>query len=197
MDGGKEPSTETSALIVRWRQGDSDAGDALTRLVYANLRRLASAYMRNERQGHTLSPTGLVHEAYLRLQAGDLSIEDRSHFLAMAAREMRRVLVDHARARNRDKRGGGEMVQVTLDPGHQVSGGSQVDMLVVDDALERLALLDARKARLVDLICFGGLSTDESALALGVSPATVRREWTMTRAWLQHELRGPQGAPAL
>jgi RNA polymerase sigma factor (TIGR02999 family) len=188
MDPNSDSGAATRVLIARWRDGDAAAADELTRLVYGNLRRLASAYMRSEREGHTLSPTGLVHEAYLRLAAGDLSIQDRSHFLAMAAREMRRVLVEHARARHREKRGGAGLQQVTLDEAHRISAGNQVDVLSVEEALERLAAMDARKARLVDLICFGGLSTDESAVVLEVSPATVRREWNMARAWLQHEL---------
>jgi len=188
MDQSSNSGVETRVLIARWRDGDAAAADELTRLVYGNLRRLASAYMRSEREGHTLSPTGLVHEAYLRLSAGDLSIQDRSHFLAMAAREMRRVLVEHARARHREKRGGAGLQQVTLDEAHRISAGNQVDILAVEEALDRLAAMDARKARLVDLICFGGLSTDESAVVLEVSPATVRREWNMARAWLQHEL---------
>lgn len=179
----------TGALIARWRQGDGSAGDELARLVYSNLRRLAASYMRNERQGHTLSPTELVHEAYMRLACGDLSIQDRAHFLAMAAREMRRVLVDHARARNREKRGGGGLHKVTLDPSHHISDADAADMLSVQDALDRLAKVDARKAQLVDLICFGGLTTDESAEILHVSAATVRRDWNMARAWLQHELK--------
>jgi len=178
----------TRVLIARWRQGDAAAADELTRLVYGNLRRLASSYMRSEREGHTLSPTGLVHEAYIRLSAGDLSIQDRSHFLAMAAREMRRVLVEHARSRSREKRGGAGLQQVTLDEAHRISAGNQVDVLVVEEAMERLSAVDARKARLVDLICFGGLSADEAAVVLEVSPATVRRDWIMARAWLQHEL---------
>lgn len=185
----------TRALIVRWREGDSGAGDELTRLVYGNLRRLASSYMRSERPGHTLSPTSLVHEAYLRLACADLTIQDRAHFLAMAAREMRRVLVDHARSRSREKRGNGSLEQVTLDPSHWIAGSEAVDMLILQSALERLAKMDDRKSRLVDLMCFGGLTTDESALVLGVSPATVRRDWTLARAWLQHELR-PTSTPA-
>ena len=189
MSEGPQVGMATGALIARWRQGDDLAGDELARLVYSNLRRLASSYMRSERQGHTLSPTELVHEAYLRLQCGDLSIHDRAHLLAMAAREMRRVLVDHARTRNRDKRGGGGLQQVTLDPYHSISSADTADMLSVQAALDRLSQLDVRKAQLVDLICFGGLTTEESALILNVSAATVRREWSMARAWLQHELK--------
>ena len=178
---------QTRSLIARWRLGDERALDQLTQLVYANLRRLASSYMRRERAGQTLTPTSLVHEAYLRLAGSQLSFEDRAHFVAMAAREMRRVLVDRARARKRDKRGGG-LEQVTLDVEHQITDGSQVDMLVIQDVLDRLEAFDARKAKLVDLICFGGLTSDEAAEVLGVSAPTILREWRLARAWLQSEL---------
>jgi RNA polymerase sigma factor (TIGR02999 family) len=156
--------------------------------VYGNLRRLASSYMRGERRGHTLSPTGLVHEAYMRLAGGELAIEDRGHLLAMAAREMRRGLVDHARAHSREKRGNGWQ-QITLDDVHRIADGNSVDMLAVQEALDRLKQMDERKAQLLDLICFGGLTIEESAAILQVSTATVGRELKMARAWLQHELR--------
>jgi RNA polymerase sigma factor (TIGR02999 family) len=181
-------------LLARWRDGDSQAGDELAGLLYGNLRRLASSYMRRERHGHTLSPTGLVHEAYMRLAGGELAMEDRGHFLAMAAREMRRVLVDHARTHSREKRGGGEWQRITLDDGHQITGGDAVDMLAVQEALDRLKQLDDRKAQLLDLICFGGLTIEESAAVLKLSTATIGRELRMARAWLQHELRSPTTA---
>jgi len=179
----------TKALLVRWRDGDPQAGEELAALVYANLRRLASAYMRKERPDHTLSPTGLVHEAYLRLLGGDLCLQDRAHFIAMAATEMRRVLVDHARARSRDKRGGEMLQRVTLDDFHRISNSDSLDMLAVQEALDRLKQVDERKAQLVDLICFGGLSIEESAAILNLSTATIGREWRMARAWLQRELK--------
>jgi RNA polymerase sigma factor (TIGR02999 family) len=178
--------------LERWRGGDLAAGNELAALVYGNLRRLAGSYMRNERPSHTLSPTALVHEAYVRLAGSPMSMEDRAHFLAMAAREMRHVLVDHARSRNRDKRGGGLWQQVTLDEAHRISSESSVDMLVLQSALDKLAEVDPRKARLVDLICFGGLTVEEAASVLEISTATVGREWRMARAWLQHELKHPE-----
>jgi RNA polymerase sigma-70 factor (ECF subfamily) len=183
------PSSGTRALLARWREGDARAADELTALVYGNLRRLASSYMRRERADHTLSATGLVHEAYVRLLDGEVCLEDRAHFLAMAAREMRRVLVEHARSRNREKRGGGGMQRVTLDDAHRISNSNAMDMLAVQEALERLHAVDERKARLVDLMCFGGLTIEEAAAVLKVSTATVGREWRMTRAWLQCELK--------
>jgi RNA polymerase sigma factor (TIGR02999 family) len=192
MQDGSQSGAATHVLLERWRRGDTAAGNQLAELVYDNLRRLASSYMRNERPSHTLSPTALVHEAYVRLAGAPLSVEDRAHFLAMAAREMRHVLVDHARSRNREKRGGGEWQQVTLDEAHRISAGSSVDMLVLQAALDKLAEVDSRKARLVDLICFGGLTTEEAAGVLEISTATVGREWRMARAWLQHELKHPE-----
>lgn len=188
-EGSDDRNPATQVLLQRWRDGDAQAGDELAALVYGNLRRLANSYMRNERPGHTWSPTELVHEAYVRLAAGDLSMQSRAHFLAMAAREMRRVLVDHARMRNREKRGGGLWQQVTLDEAHQVSDSGAVDMLALQAALDQLAVMDPRKAQLVDLICFGGLTVEESAAVLDVSSATIGREWKMARAWLQHALK--------
>ncbi len=189
MEDGLSSVSATHVLLARWRGGDPGAGEELAGLVYGNLRRLAGAYMSGERPEHTLSPTALVHEAYVRLAGAPLAIEDRAHFLAMAAREMRRVLVDHARSRQRDKRGGGLWQRVTLDEAHRVSSDSTVDMLVLQVALDKLAELDQRKAQLVDLICFGGLTVEEAATALSVSTATIGREWRMARAWLQHELK--------
>jgi RNA polymerase sigma factor (TIGR02999 family) len=151
--------------------------------------------MRRERQGHTLSPTGLVHEAYMRLAGGELAIEDRGHFLALAAREMRRVLVDHARTHGREKRGGNAWRQITLDDAHRITDGNSVDMLAVQEALDRLKELDDRKAQLLDLVCFGGLTVEESAAVLKLSTATIGRELRMARAWLQHELRSPAPSP--
>lgn len=194
MEDGLQSVYPTHVLLERWRGGDSAAGDQLAEMVYGNLRRLASSYMRSERSNHTLSPTALVNEAYVRLAGGALSIEDRAHFLAMAAREMRRVLVDHARLRNRDKRGGGLWQQVTLDEAHRISNENSVDMLLLQTALDKLAQVDQRKAELVDLICFGGLTAEEAAKILKLSTATIGREWRMARAWLQHELKHPEGS---
>lgn len=189
MQDESQSGSATQVLLQRWRGGDTAAGNELAELVYGNLRRLANSYMRNERPSHTLTPTALVHEAYVRLAGSPLSGEDRAHFLALAAREMRHVLVDHARTRNRDKRGGGLWQKVTLDEAHRISTESTIDMLVLQAALDRLSEVDPRKAQLVDLICFGGLKVEEAASVLQVSTATVGREWRMARAWLQHELK--------
>lgn len=189
MNDPRHEVSGTRALLARWREGDPVAGEELTGLLYGNLRRLASSYMRKERQDHTLSPTSLVHEAYVRMAGGDLTLEDRSHFLALAAREMRRVLVEHARSRNREKRGGANRQRVTLDDAHRIAESNAVDMLAVEEALGRLGEVDPRKAQLVDLMCFGGLTIEESATILKISTATVGREWRMVRAWLQCELK--------
>lgn len=156
--------------------------------VYKELRRLAAAKMRFERGDHTLQPTALVHEAYLHLAEQPDSIwKDRSRILGLAAHAMRHILVDHARARAAEKRGDGA-VQVTLDEGVAQSGGPAVDILVVDQALSRLAALDPRQARILELHFFAGLTFEEIGEELGISSRTVKRDWTMARAWLHQEL---------
>ncbi|HEY2026657.1 MAG TPA: ECF-type sigma factor [Gemmatimonadaceae bacterium] len=169
--------------------GDAGASEALVPLVYAELRRQARRALRRERDGHTLQATALVHEAWLRLDGQHgAHWESRTQFLAVAAHMMRRVLVDHARARRARKRGGGG-THVTLGAAASATAGSDnVDVLALDDALARLAMLDPRKARLVELRYFAGLSIPEAAAALGVSPATVGREWVVARMWLRREL---------
>jgi RNA polymerase sigma-70 factor (ECF subfamily) len=178
-------------LLRAWGAGDAHASDALVRLVYDELRRQAGLVLRREDEGHTLQPTALVHEAWLRL--GDqhgARWESRTQFFAVAARMMRRVLVDHARTRQALKRGDGA-VQVSLGDGDRPAETSSldiVDVLALDDALARLAEFDPQKARLVDLRYFAGLSIPEAAAALGVSLATVGREWAIARMWLRREL---------
>lgn len=186
-------------LLRAWGAGDSQASDSLVRLVYAELRRQARFALRREGDGHTLQPTALVHEAWLRLgDQHDARWESRAQFFAIAAQTMRRVLLDHARARRATKRGGGG-VQVTLggvDEGNAARGPraaeatsvDAVDVIALDDALARLAELDPQKARLVDLRYFAGLSIPEAAEVLGVSTATVGREWAVARMWLRREL---------
>ncbi len=176
-------------LLRAWNAGDVGAPDALVPLVYAELRRQARSALRREGEGHTLQATALVHEAWLRLDAQhDARWESRTQFLAVAAQTMRRVLVDHARTRRALKRGGGEM-QVTLGHAdHAVAAADTVDVLALDDALARLAVMDPRKARLVELRYFAGLSIPEVAATLGVSLATVGREWAVARMWLRREL---------
>jgi RNA polymerase sigma factor (TIGR02999 family) len=186
-------------LLRAWRSGDADASEALATRVYAELRRQARRALRREGEGHTLQPTALVHEAWIRLDGQhDVRWESRTQFFAVAAQMMRRVLVDHARTRRAQKRGG-DAVQVTLgalenhaaSPSERMAGRSPldpVDLLALDDALARLATLDPQKARLVELRYFAGLSIPEAAVALGVSVATVGREWSVARMWLRREL---------
>jgi RNA polymerase sigma factor (TIGR02999 family) len=192
------PVTDT---FLRWRSGDASALDDLMPRVYDELRALADAYMRRERAGHTLQPTALVHEAFLRLlRLPPGSVQNRVHFFALAAQAMRRILADHAR-RHRAAKRGGNAVRVPLEV---IEGGAGAahpaaasDTAVaaddLDAALEDLAKLDVRQARVVELRFFGGLSIEETAEVLAVSPATVKRDWLVARAWLHRELRG--GAP--
>jgi len=185
------PVTDT---FLRWRSGDPTALDDLLPRVYDELRALADAYMRRERAGHTLQPTALVHEAFLRLlRLPPGSVQNRIHFFALAAQAMRRILADHARRHRAAKRGGGA-VRVPLE---LVEGGAPAapagDDVAADDldaALEDLAKLDERQARVVELRFFGGLSIEETAEVLAVSTATVKRDWLVARAWLHRELRG-------
>ncbi|MFN8058891.1 MAG: sigma-70 family RNA polymerase sigma factor [Vicinamibacterales bacterium] len=179
-----------------------DAADPATLLpvVYDELRRLAGAYMRRERRGVSIQATALVHEAFLRLRADrKRPWQNRAHFCAIAAHAMRQILVEHARARATRKRGGG-WGRVTLEDVHAAKPASTLDLEALDEALERLAVLDASQARLVELRYFGGLTIEETAEALGVSPATVKREWVLARAWLHRELAADQpgrgGGPA-
>lgn len=176
-------------LLHAWAAGEAGASDELVRLVYAELRRQARHVLRREGEGHTLQATALVHEAWLRLDGQhDARWQSRTQFLAVAAQTMRRVLVDHARARRALKRGGGG-TQVTLgEADHAAAATEDVDVLALDDALARLATMDPRKARLVELRYFAGLSMPEAAAALGISLATVGREWAVARMWLRREL---------
>ena len=184
-----EPRPESVALLVRqWRSGQQDALDRLTPVVYDELRRLANSYLRRERPGHTLQPTALVHEAYLRLVSADVDWADRTHFLAVAARTMRRLLLDHARRRQRSRHGGGQ-VAVPLDDVQVQAGERPVAFLALDEALESLGVQDPRKAQLIELEVFGGLTREELAEAVGVSSATVGRELRLARAWIAREMR--------
>ena len=183
-----EAATAVTTLLRAWRRGDQAAFERLTPLVYDQLRRLARHYLRGERPNHTLRPTALVHEVYLRLVNLDqVDWQDRSHFFALAARQMRRILVDSARARRFHKRGGGA-VSVTFDEALAVSRRDP-DLVALDDALELLAQQDERKVRVVELRFFGGLTNDEIATALGISSDTVTRDWQMAKLWLRRALR--------
>jgi RNA polymerase sigma factor (TIGR02999 family) len=177
-------------LLRAWSNGDDGALERLTPLVEAELRRLARAYMRRERQAHTLQTTALVNEAFLRLTgARAVGWQDRAHFLGIAARLMRRVLVDHARARGYRKRGGG-IQRVTLNERLVASPEPALDVIALDRALEALAAVDARKTRVIELRFFGGLSVEETATVLHVSPDTVKRDWRLAKLWLLRELEG-------
>lgn len=187
-DVGTPPPGAITKLLERSRGGHAAALEQLVPLVYAELRRIASRYMRRERPGQSLQATSLVHEAYLRLlEDEDLSFQNRAHFLGIAARSMRQILVEHARARDAEKRGG-DRRRITLDDAIASGQPLDVDVLALNEALERLARQDARHARIVELRFFGGLTNEEAAEALGVSPATVKRGWTVARAWLFREL---------
>jgi len=186
------PGADVTGLLLAWGRGDQSAADRLVAAVYDELRRQADRAMRREGGAHTLQATALVHESYLRLvDQRQVEWRNRAHFFAIASTVMRRILVDHARARLTAKRGGG-VVPITL--AGAAHGGAQetddVDLLALHEALERLAALDADQARLVELRYFGGLTIEETAEALGVSPATVKREWALARAWLRRELAG-------
>jgi RNA polymerase sigma-70 factor, ECF subfamily len=177
-------------LLRAWADGDDGALERLTPLVETELRRLARAYMRRERRGHTLQTTALVNEAFLRLtDARRVRFQDRAHFLGISARLMRRVLVDHARTRGYQKRGGGAQ-RVTLDEGLAQTPELALDVVALDRALSALADVDARKSRMVELRFFGGLSVEETAEVLGVSPDTVKRDWRLAKLWLLRELEG-------
>ena len=177
-------------LLRAWGNGDDGALERLTPLVEAELRRLAQGYMRRERRGHTLQTSALVNEAFLRLtDARRVRWQDRAHFLGISARLMRRVLVDHARARGYRKRGGGAE-RVTLDEGLVTSPEPAVDVLALDRALEALAAVDVRKSQVIELRFFGGLSVEETAEVLHVSPDTVKRDWRLAKLWLLRELEG-------
>jgi RNA polymerase sigma factor (TIGR02999 family) len=183
------PSSVTR-LLRAWSDGDDRALDALLPLVEAELRRLARGYMGRERRDHTLQTTALVNEAFVRLvDARDIRWQDRAHFLGIAARLMRRVLVDHARARGYKKRGGGG-ANVPFDEGMAVSPPPDVDVVALDRALDALAMVDARKSRVVEMRFFGGSSVEETAKALQVSTDTVKRDWRLAKLWLLRELEG-------
>ena len=183
-------------LLRAWREGDETALDALMPLVHDELRRIARRCLHGERANHSVQATELVNEAYLRLiDVRQVDWQDRTHFLAMSARLMRRVLVDLARSRGADKRGGGA-VRVTLDEAAIGGVAPDADVIRLDDALQALAALDDRKSRVVELRFFGGLTADETAVALQVSSKTVLRDWEFARAWLQRELTGEAGRDA-
>jgi RNA polymerase sigma factor (TIGR02999 family) len=197
-----KPAGEVTQLLMRWRAGDEAALTALLPLVYEELRSLARRHMRHERDSHTLQRTALVHEAFLRIvDQKEIDWESRAQFYGIASQMMRRVLVDHARRRSAAKRGDGaphvDLDAVLQDEGDDLPLPAQetaIDFAAIDDALKRLEALDPQQGRLVELRFFGGLSIKETADVIGVSPATVKREWAIARAWLQREIMAGEGA---
>ncbi len=184
----QQPSSHpVTDLLAKWKGGDEQALEAFVPLIYNELRRIAHRYLRHERHGHTLQSTGLVHEAYLRLlKQGTHEFKNRAHFYAISAQLMRQILVEYARRRKAFKRDAGQML--TLDDRIGLLRTKSVDLIALDDALKRLAELDARQSRIVVLRFFGGLSTEETAAVLGISPATVKRDWATAKVWLHHEI---------
>ncbi len=191
MMGGaqhKHMSQEITQLLLAWNEGDGQALDRLMPLVQDELHRLAHRYMAGERPGHPLQTTALINEAYLRLiDSSRVRWQNRSHFFAVSAQLMRRILVDVARARNKQKRGG-DVVQVSLDEAMVVTREPSADLIALDDALTTLATFDERKSRIIELRFFGGLSVEETAEVLKVSAATVMRDWGLAKVWLLREL---------
>jgi RNA polymerase sigma-70 factor (ECF subfamily) len=179
---------DVTGLLLKWRNGDQSALDRLMPLVYDELRWLAHKSLRRERAGHTMQTTTLVHETYVRLiDANRVQWQDRAHFFAIAAQLMRRVLVDEARKRHFKKRGG-EFTRITLDESMVISRDRDVELIALDEALDRLAKFAARKCRVVELRFFGGLSIEETAAAMNISADIVKREWRTAKLWLLHEL---------
>jgi RNA polymerase sigma factor (TIGR02999 family) len=181
-------SKNLTQLLVAWSDGDESALESLMPLVYDELHRLARRYMRRERAGHVLQTTALINEAYLRLiDMNGVQWQNRAHFFAVSAQLMRRILVDFARSRDRQKRGA-RLQQVSLDQALEVTGDQQTDLVRLDDALAALAAIDLRKSKVVELRFFGGLSVDETSEVLKVSPETVMRDWKMAKMWLLREI---------
>ncbi len=181
------PESEVTILLSQINAGDGDAPDKLLPLVYEDLRRLARAYFANEKQEHTLQATALVHEAYIRLVNWEnVNWQNRAHFFAVAAEVMRKILIDHARKKNAQKRDGGQ--KILLDEAVSFSKNKELDLVKLDEALETLETLDKRQAKIVELRFFGGLSIEETAYILKISETTVKREWTFAKAWFQREL---------
>ncbi|HKR60856.1 MAG TPA: sigma-70 family RNA polymerase sigma factor [Pyrinomonadaceae bacterium] len=177
-------------LLTGWRNGDRAALDALLPVVYEELRKQAARYLRHERVGHTLQTTALIHEAYIRLvDQKNVHWQNRAHFFGIAAQLMRRILVDHARTKKRAKRGGSD-IRVTFNDANVMGQSKDLDIVALDEALEHLATIDEQQSRIVELRFFSGLTVEETAEVLGISPATVKRDWSMAKAWLHRELSG-------
>ncbi len=190
MNQPERKASEITQMLRKWSDGDARALDNLLPLVYEELHRQAARYLRRERRDHTLQTTALIHEAYLKLiDQRDVEWESRTHFYAIAAQAMRRILVDYARTKHRDKRGGDD-IKLSLSEATAVAAKEKsVDLIALDEALDKLAERDAQQARVVELRYFSGLSLDETAEAMHISRATVARDWQMAKAWLLRELR--------
>lgn len=182
-------SREVTRLLQNLHGGDPQAVNALVPLVYSELRKLAAHYLKSEREGHTLQPTALVHEAFLKLVEQETAWQNRNHFFAMAANLMRRILVDYARGYKAEKRGGAAE-KVSLEDAFVFVKEKPAEMIALDEALEELAKIDSRRAKVVELKFFGGLNTEEIAEVLGVHPNTVLRDWNLARAWLKSQING-------
>ena len=184
------PSPNVTELLRAWTAGEKAALDQLIPVVYDELRRQAARYLRRELPGHTLQTTALVNEAYVRLvDQKNVHWQNRAHFFGISAQLMRRILVDHARAKHRAKRGGSDL-RVTLDEATAVVRDREIDLVALDEALNRLAKIDLQQSRVVELRFFSGLNVEETAEALRVSPATVKRDWSVAKAWLYREISG-------
>jgi RNA polymerase sigma-70 factor (ECF subfamily) len=182
-------STEINLLLDQYCDGNTEGFEKLMALVYDDLRKLAAWQLQSERPDHTLQPTALVHEVYLKLAAQNpIELRNKAHFFALAAQVMRHILVDYARTRQREKRGGAQ-TKIAIEDALNISYPSDSELIALDEALNALAEKDPRKSLLVELRYFGGLSIEETAEALGVSTTTIRREWTMIKAWLRREMR--------
>jgi RNA polymerase sigma factor (TIGR02999 family) len=185
----RESSSPVTELLVRWREGDREALESLMPLVYDELRRLANHYLQRERSDHTLQSTALVHEAYMRL-AGENAPQwqNRAHFFGIAARVMRQILVEYARSHSAAKRGGVGACKITLDDSLELAQRTDIDVVALDGALDRLSELDPQQSRIVELRFFTGLTIEDTSVVMGLSPATVKRDWTSARAWLHREI---------
>lgn len=182
------PPENVTQLLIAWNGGDKDALDKLLPIVYDELRRQAARYLRRERPGHTLQTTALIHEAYLRLiDQKSVHWQNRAQFFGIAAQMMRRILVDHARTKHRAKRGGSD-IRVSLTDATSVTKDPDLDLVELDDALNRLAEIDPQQGKIVELKFFSGLNVEETAAALQISPATVKRDWKVAKAWLHREI---------
>ena len=186
----RKPSGDVTELLGKWSGGDTEALERLLPIVYAELRRIAGKYLRREPSNHTLQPTELVHEAFMRLvKAQGLEWQNREQFFGISANLMRQILVDHARAASTDKRGG-QVSTISLNDSLSVGSETDTDLLLLDEALNKLTAIDASAARLVELRYFAGLTIEETAKVMDTSPTTVKREWATARAWLHREING-------